>query len=94
MRWFGAILAIGPYEQYQYKATSSRTTFSFLIRTVLLANLAVVPRRLATDNSSGMPQPRESRRFGSSEMPQAQVLSYAADSEERHSDECDGVQAP
>jgi hypothetical protein len=27
-------------------------------------------------------------------MPQAQVLSYAADSEERHSDECDGVQAP
>ncbi|KAH8644297.1 hypothetical protein IG631_01761 [Alternaria alternata] len=34
----------------------------FLIRTVLLAHVAVVPRRLAADNSSGMPQPREPRR--------------------------------
>lgn len=27
-------------------------------------------------------------------MSQTQVLSYAADSKERHSDKCDGVQTP
>jgi hypothetical protein len=90
MRWFGAILAIGPVKL----VLMFRAAAGYIKHTVFFTDIPIVLRRLSADDSSGMPQPRESRRRGSSEVPQAQVLSYPTNREKCHNDECDCVQPP
>ena len=72
----------------------SCTILRIVIRTVLFAHVSVVFWRSTPDNSSGMPQPRPTRRPGSGEVSQAQVLSDPANGEERHGNEYDKIQAP
>lgn len=60
--------------------------------TVFLANIAVVSRSLAAEDDFGMPQRREARSYGTSEMSQAKVTSYPANSEKCDSYKSDCIQ--
>jgi hypothetical protein len=90
IRWFGAILAIGPV--ILVLAFWHSGMGCLYQRTIFLTNLAVILGRLTANDSFGMPQPRISRRRGPSEVPQAQVLSYPANREKGYNDECDCIQ--